>query len=455
MYNLKKAKINQNFPITIINAKEQKAFIGVDGKSEQATRSGKNKFNKDTSVNTTGYITSYTYSNGVYTIIPTGTGNPQIRLNVSIPQGTYTLNSNNYLSVATLLRNNNGLLYSFENNYENQTFTINESSSVLVFNWANPSNTNPIILDLNTLQIEQGSTATSYEPYGVSPSPNYPSEIHSVADDVNLLNLENIENHSVNYYYENIGTNFQLKAGETYTLSFDAESDITPFNVGIGCGSSGNYQSDILNENGFQNGRISITFTPQNSNFTYGNYLALRFVKYNNLTSYKYSARNIKLQKGSTPTSYSPYNQGTVTIKQRGKNKFNYVEASDTNNTNVTQYRIFEIDGLKPNTQYNINNMGFTQNLNNQYCYLWNDTTYAGSTDKYMLAYPRAYQTKVTFNSNAEGKMYLAIYPTDITTWEEVIAYLENAQIEQRKYSNGLRTLSNTTRLHIPNRTIT
>jgi len=44
MYNLKKAKINQNFPITIINAKEQKAFFGVDGKSEQATRSGKNLF---------------------------------------------------------------------------------------------------------------------------------------------------------------------------------------------------------------------------------------------------------------------------------------------------------------------------------------------------------------------------------------------------------------------------
>ena len=35
MYNLKKTKINQNFPTTIINAKEQKAFIGVDGHSEQ------------------------------------------------------------------------------------------------------------------------------------------------------------------------------------------------------------------------------------------------------------------------------------------------------------------------------------------------------------------------------------------------------------------------------------
>ena len=124
-----------------------------------------NLFDKEATISSTGYITSYTYSNGIYTIIPTGTGNPQIRLNVSIPQGTYTLNSNNYLSIATILRNNNGLLYSFENNYENQTFTINESSSELVFNWVNPNNTNPIILDFNTLKIQKGTVATPYSPY--------------------------------------------------------------------------------------------------------------------------------------------------------------------------------------------------------------------------------------------------------------------------------------------------
>lgn len=315
----------------------------VEGKREQATRSGKNKFNKDTSVNTTGYITSYTYSNGVYTIIPTGTGNPQIRLNVSIPQGTYTLNSNNYLSVATILRNNNGLLYSFENNYENQTFTINESSSVLVFNWANPSNTNPIILDLNTLQIEQGSTATSYEPYGASPSPDYPSEIHSVADDVNLFDKEKASinsgtiktvldtgvritlSSSGTFRYSGIEIGGAELLGKTITLySTITQSSNNDGAVFLYYGNSSNMAVSAVTGGGLTNtGSKTITIAnefPTNCDRIYGLFYANRNGTGNTNDYVDYT--NLKIQYGDTATPYSPYNQGTVTIKQRGKNLF-------------------------------------------------------------------------------------------------------------------------------------
>ena len=124
-----------------------------------------NLFDKEAELVTYGYISSYKYSNGIYTIIPTGTGNPQIRLKFILPAGTYTLNSEAYLSIATILRNNNGILNNFQDEYQNQTFTTTETSAELFFNWANPNNTNPITLDLRTLKIQKGTVATPYSPY--------------------------------------------------------------------------------------------------------------------------------------------------------------------------------------------------------------------------------------------------------------------------------------------------
>ena len=133
-----------------------------------------------------------------------------------------------------------------------------------------------------------------------------------------------------------------------------------------------------------------------------------------------------KTEQGENP---SPTNPQEI-INVEGKNKFNYIKASNIDNTEVTQYRIFEIDGLIPNTEYNINNMKFTQPLGDKYCYLWNAKTYSEATAKYGIAGITTYINQISFMSNAEGKIYLAIYPTDVSTWNNVITYLENAQIE-------------------------
>lgn len=126
-----------------------------------------------------------------------------------------------------------------------------------------------------------------------------------------------------------------------------------------------------------------------------------------------------------------------------GKNKFDYASASNVNNTTVTQYRLYEISGLKSNTQYNINNMSFTSGLSNTYIYLWTTINYGTST-RYGILGPSFYSNKVNFTSNSEGKIYLAISPTDTTTWNNLITYFENAQIEEgttattyEPYTNG------------------
>ena len=130
---------------------------------------GINKFDKNSTVLSTSNITSYTYENGVYTIVPNGTGNPQVILNVNIPTGTYTLNSSTSLGDATILRHDTTALKNFSNSYTAQNFTLTDKANNMIFNWTNPGNTNPFKLDLNTLQIVKGTytsqTMPEYKPY--------------------------------------------------------------------------------------------------------------------------------------------------------------------------------------------------------------------------------------------------------------------------------------------------
>lgn len=143
-----------------------------DYKYEFLLTSGKNLFDKDNSYDSSLYslarnVSNITYNNGILTITPTGTGNVRVVINANLSAGTYTLNSNNSLSETTQLRNNNeDTLYNFRNNYSNQTFTLSSASTKMWFNWSNPNNTNPFTLNLNSLMINEGTTALDYEPYG-------------------------------------------------------------------------------------------------------------------------------------------------------------------------------------------------------------------------------------------------------------------------------------------------
>lgn len=111
-----------------------------------------------------------------------------------------------------------------------------------------------------------------------------------------------------------------------------------------------------------------------------------------------------------------------------GKNLFDYQSALNTANTEVTQYRVFEISGIEPNTTYNMNNQTSSQAPSGTYIYLWSANTYSGATIKTSLKSGNT----VTFTSDANGKAYLAIYPTDTTTWTTILTtYLANAQFEK------------------------
>lgn len=61
----------------------------------------------------------------------------------------------------------------------------------LFVRFARVSTPSTVNVDLSNIQLEEGTTATDYEAYGVSPSPTYPSEISSVGDLVTDTNDSN------------------------------------------------------------------------------------------------------------------------------------------------------------------------------------------------------------------------------------------------------------------------
>lgn len=127
-----------------------------------------------------------------------------------------------------------------------------------------------------------------------------PYTLKCVGDDVNLFE-ETSNLQTTTQYVGLIEGNFSLVEGETYTVSFD-----TTNNSGY----------VYLNENVFSgntfsacNGtRLKITATALKTN----SYTDVAILKSGSKTSTAYRITNLKIQKGSVATPYSPYGYGTV-----------------------------------------------------------------------------------------------------------------------------------------------
>lgn len=147
-----------------------------------------------------------------------------------------------------------------------------------------------------------------YEPYGASPSPEYPSTVRAVGDNINLWDKENMLVELGGYSGSN-GNKYdsttrirntkdiELKK-DTYTLSAENSKLISIYIVDL---------KKELSSNG-----DSVTFTLEKDNtirFTIENTALLN--------------TEIKLERGNKKTGYSPYGQGSVEIKKTSANYYN------------------------------------------------------------------------------------------------------------------------------------
>lgn len=186
--------------VSIIDGIKDKTELTIDGKSVQETRSGKNliELKKDSTLTQNGVTFKV---NDDYSITLNGTCNKNntvfsFKPGVVIPSdGEYTLsskfvrgsisNTTNFTQIQ-ILRTSDWAGIRLKLNNEDGSNT--SQLSVGKYNYCNIRIDNNVALSNYTIkiQLEKGSTATNYEPYGVMPSPDYPSEIENVKGN-NLL----------------------------------------------------------------------------------------------------------------------------------------------------------------------------------------------------------------------------------------------------------------------------
>lgn len=301
-------------------------FNKAYGESQQATRSGKNLFDKDNANIINTYIAGS--GNGV---LPSDGGAENKCVYIPCKQNTtYTIQK--------MIGKRFGVAYTYEtpaqgvmaynktvdNNVASITITTDSSAKYLVVYLRNGNASGEITLQqaLDSLQIEKGSTATDYEPYGVMPSPDYRSKIENIEGRNILQNKQKTQTingvtFTVNkdksvsikgtvtadasFYFYTSSNYLMLKKG-TYTLS------------GVNGGSSTSYKMLIY--------KTDWTFIGQDI----GNGLTFTLEEDANVFIYIWVKNGItvnttvypQLEEGTVATPYVPYN--SLEFKDEGKN---------------------------------------------------------------------------------------------------------------------------------------
>lgn len=296
--------------------------IKVKGSTKQATRSGKNLYNK-------GNVS--------------GTRMVEVPIN-ELLAGTYTLSA---VATSSDTDKTQCLVYDATNNKPLGYLERNVRSS-FIFTLAKPTkklnfyaSTDYVLGENDTfkfadIQIEQGTTATEYEQYGASPSPDYPAKIENV-EGKNKLDYKTVSNTS-NTVVSLIENGFNvsghfagkvvinnLKKNTNYYLQYLTQNITgTAKYVAV---FAGNSQTTVLK--GITSGIGGVFNTGENTEINIWFYGGRGADK---IGEAKFT--NIQLEEGTIATPYVPYN--SLEIKDIGENLLNITATSRTYSEGVT-----------------------------------------------------------------------------------------------------------------------
>ena len=194
----------------------------VSGNSKQETRSGKNIVNIN-SADIVNADTTIEVENNTLTVTGSSTTNFYSAIPIKLkPNTDYSISTlatvveQNRLSQSAYIRVRRDLSGSWigdsilinkdlttQQNLKG-TFNSGDNENAYLILYLSPLNDGTqrsAKIEFENLQIEEGSTATDYEPYGAMPSPEFPSPIQNVEGDVNVTvaNKEKTEQQTVTF----------------------------------------------------------------------------------------------------------------------------------------------------------------------------------------------------------------------------------------------------------------
>jgi len=319
--------------ISIDNAIERPIeTIQIDGKSEQATRGGKNLLPINLiQAQTINGITLTSLDDGTILVNGTTTSSTAIgisyqqilKANVEYKFINFNIYSTSNANISIKDSQNNTINY-IALNITNKVFTPNIDTQITKMRFYIDSNQTFENYILKVMLIKSGDSP-SWEQYGVSPSPDYPSEVECIRGK-NLYG--NIAWKTQTYAY------FQLPTlDEDYALSMKLKKGKTiPSGLCISFTQYGYYDKTQKYTGIISNGTQTAKFV-NNKHATAGylNYLSVYPASYKDKLEEYF---DVQLEKGSLATNYLPYN--TIQIKNVGHNIFNKNETERRNGASKT-----------------------------------------------------------------------------------------------------------------------
>jgi len=260
-----------------------------------------------------------------------------ISFNKPLSVGTYTLTLKKVNT--TLTMEENAVRFSFKNalsedisiydltNKNKITATINqECSSLYFYISANEVDTAEITFD--DVQLVQGTEEKTFEPYGVSPSPDYPSEVQCCGDNVNMIE-ETFKGYNIN------------GNGAFEVLnSFDIQIANVKANVKYVLNTTTNLlayynEKPTISSITYDNSRVVLSSSTNIITPTKSGYIAIR----------TNSLKGVKLEEGIIQTPYSTYGQGNINVDICNKNLFDISDkvAYHSGNTSIEEIN----DGIR------------------------------------------------------------------------------------------------------------
>ena len=290
--------------------------IKVKGSTTQDTRSGKNLLNLPDGTYTSNGLTAV-ISNGIITINGTSTATIFLTIPINLElESDFSISLNNTAmgdSSSEVRLQISGSIYqnvpiNVANNKTENISTYGTYTSLLIRVSSGVTITNGIIKP----QVELGDITTDYEPYGVMPSPDYPSEIENIEGNIefkvegkNRANINKVTTANTNNWGVSVdGEILIIEHKNTYT-------DGTPIlNLEL---NEGTYYLSLNENNGISLyvDNMYKTILYNNSSFVVedGKKYVLRFVN-----SQQSTLTYTNLMISNYQTEYEPYKSQVVTF---------------------------------------------------------------------------------------------------------------------------------------------
>lgn len=378
-----------------------KKFI-PEGKSEQETYKGVQAFDYENS--STNGLTKITNGYNVQSSNAWSSGNVTI-LGLK-PETTYTFyclfkqnNVSNTIQVSIRDKENGttlkGLTKTTNSGYLLGNFTTTSTGNLIIHLYSNLSeNAVASNCDFTNILITEGTytidNIPSYEPYtnGPAPNPDYECPIKNVGDNVNIFDKSSTPIYKDQVETQEIETGVRVTTQNTGTNHFGiylidtvkklkgkditASANIVPSSTNLGgmrfvvCDANGSNRTVIIQKNGIT-GKQSITCNIDNS---YEDNKVVGLVLMSNISSASAGDytdyEDLKVEKGTVATPYSPYNCGNVEVKVENANLWDENwEVGEINGTT----------GKKANTEEAIRSKNYIKVTPNQAYYFYIGTT--------------------------------------------------------------------------------